>query len=59
MTPKVILSSIVDKSKNVSYSLHMLEVRETRSLLIVLLCGGDKSAQADDIALALKLVKEV
>lgn len=29
------------------------------SLLIVLLCGGDKSAQAKDIALALKLAKEV
>jgi len=27
--------------------------------LIVLLCGGDKSAQARDIALALKLAKEV
>ncbi|HTT85025.1 MAG TPA: type II toxin-antitoxin system RelE/ParE family toxin [Rhizomicrobium sp.] len=29
------------------------------SLLIVLLCGGDKSAQAKDIAVALKLAKEV
>ena len=29
------------------------------SLLIVLLCGGDKSSQAKDIALALKLAKEV
>lgn len=29
------------------------------SLLIVLLCGGDKSAQAKDIALAQKLAKEV
>jgi putative addiction module killer protein len=29
------------------------------SVLIVLLCGGDKSAQAKDIALALKLAKEV
>lgn len=29
------------------------------SLLIVLLCGGDKSAQAKDIALALKLAKEL
>ena len=28
-------------------------------LLIVLLCGGDKRAQARDIALALKLAKEV
>ena len=28
-------------------------------LLIVLLCGGDKSAQAKDIAVALKLAKEV
>ena len=28
-------------------------------LLIVLLCGGNKSAQAQDIALALKLAKEV
>jgi putative component of toxin-antitoxin plasmid stabilization module len=27
--------------------------------LIVLLCGGDKGAQAKDIALALKLAKEV
>ena len=29
------------------------------SLLIVLLCGGDKSTQAKDIVLALKLAKEV
>ncbi len=29
------------------------------SLLIVLLCGGDKSAQDKDIALALKLAKEI
>jgi putative addiction module killer protein len=29
------------------------------SLLIVLLCGGDKSSQATDIAEALKLAKEV
>jgi putative addiction module killer protein len=29
------------------------------SLLVVLLCGGDKSAQAKDIALALELAKEV
>jgi putative addiction module killer protein len=29
------------------------------SLLIVLLCGGDKSSQAGDIASALKLAKEV
>ena len=29
------------------------------SLLIVLLCGGDKRAQAQGIALALKLAKEV
>ena len=29
------------------------------SILIVLLCGGDKSAQAKDIAVALKLEKEV
>lgn len=29
------------------------------SLLIVLLCGGDKGAQAKDIAVALKLAKEV
>lgn len=29
------------------------------SLLIVLLCGGDKSAQDKDIAVALKLAKEV
>jgi len=29
------------------------------SLLIVLLCGGDKSTQAKDIASALKLAKEV
>lgn len=29
------------------------------SLLIVLLCGGDKSDQAKDIALALKLAKDV
>lgn len=29
------------------------------SLLIVLLCGGDKRAQAKDIALALKLAREV
>jgi putative addiction module killer protein len=29
------------------------------SLLIILLCGGDKSAQAKDIAMALKLAKEV
>jgi putative addiction module killer protein len=29
------------------------------SLLIVLLCGGDKSSQAEDIASALKLAKEV
>jgi len=29
------------------------------SFLIVLLCGGDKGTQAKDIALALKLAKEV
>ena len=29
------------------------------SLLIILLCGGDQSAQAKNIALALKLAKEV
>ncbi|HEX4077296.1 MAG TPA: type II toxin-antitoxin system RelE/ParE family toxin [Rhizomicrobium sp.] len=29
------------------------------SLLIVLLCGGDKRAQAKDIAMAVKLAKEV
>ena len=29
------------------------------SLLIVLPCGGDKSSQAKDIALAVKLAKEV
>ena len=29
------------------------------SLLIVLLCGGDKNSQAKDIASALKLAKEV
>ena len=29
------------------------------SLLIVLPCGGDESAQAKDIAVALKLAKEV
>jgi putative component of toxin-antitoxin plasmid stabilization module len=29
------------------------------SVPIVLLCGGDKSTQAKDIALALKLAKEV
>lgn len=29
------------------------------SLLIVLLCGGDKRAQTKDIAIALKLAKEV
>lgn len=29
------------------------------SLLIIPLCGGDKNAQAKDIALALKLSKEV
>jgi len=29
------------------------------SLLIILLCGGDKSEQAKDIALALRLAKEV
>jgi putative addiction module killer protein len=29
------------------------------SLLIILLCGGDKSAQAKDIAVALRLAKEV
>jgi putative addiction module killer protein len=29
------------------------------SVLIVLLCGGDKSGQARDIAVALKLAKEV
>jgi putative addiction module killer protein len=32
---------------------------QRRSPLIVLLCGGDKKAQAKDIALALKLAKEV
>jgi putative addiction module killer protein len=32
---------------------------QRESLLIVLLCGGDKSAQAKDIASALKLAKEV
>jgi putative addiction module killer protein len=29
------------------------------TILIILLCGGDKSGQAEDIALALKLAKEV
>ena len=29
------------------------------NLLIVLLCGGDKPSQTNDIALALKLAKEV
>ncbi len=29
------------------------------SLLIILLCGGDKGGQAKDIALALKLAKEI
>ena len=29
------------------------------SLLIILLCGGDKRTQANDIATALKLAKEV
>ncbi len=29
------------------------------SLLIILLCGGDKSSQAKDIASALKLAKEI
>jgi putative addiction module killer protein len=29
------------------------------ALLIILLCGGDKSGQAKDIPLALKLAKEV
>lgn len=29
------------------------------NLLMILLCGGDKSSQAGDIALALKLAKEV
>jgi putative addiction module killer protein len=29
------------------------------NLLIVLLCGGDKHAQAEDIAQALKLAREV
>jgi putative addiction module killer protein len=29
------------------------------SLLIILLCGGDKSGQAKDIASALKLAKEI
>jgi putative addiction module killer protein len=29
------------------------------SLLIILLCGGEKSTQAKDIALALKLAQEV
>ena len=29
------------------------------SLLVVLLCGGDKSSQANDIAVALQLAKEV
>jgi putative addiction module killer protein len=29
------------------------------NLLIVLLCGGDKSTQAKDVALALNLAKEV
>lgn len=29
------------------------------NVLIVLLCGGNKSAQAKDIAMALKLAKEV
>ena len=29
------------------------------SLLVVLLCGGDKSTQSKDIASALKLAKEV
>jgi putative addiction module killer protein len=109
---------MVDASAHVSYSLQMMEVRETRifsewlsnlrdarakaevarrlrrlalgnagdvkpvgegvselrihygpgyrvyyvqrgNLLIVLLCGGDKSAQGKDIALALRLAKEV
>jgi putative component of toxin-antitoxin plasmid stabilization module len=30
-----------------------------RDYLIILLCGGDKSAQARDIALALELAREV
>jgi putative addiction module killer protein len=29
------------------------------SILVILLCGGDKSGQSRDIALALKLAKEV
>jgi len=29
------------------------------SLMIILLCGGDKSSQAKDIASALKLAKEI
>jgi len=29
------------------------------SVLIILLCGGDKTGQAKDIAMALKLAKEV
>ena len=29
------------------------------NLLVVLLCGGDKSTQAKDITLALKMAKEV
>ena len=29
------------------------------SVLIVLLCGGDKSGQTRDVALALKLAKEI
>lgn len=29
------------------------------NLLIIMLCGGDKSTQAKDITLALKLAKEV
>jgi putative component of toxin-antitoxin plasmid stabilization module len=29
------------------------------SLLIILLCGGDKSSQAEYIASALKLAKEI
>jgi len=32
---------------------------QRRNLLTVLLCGGDKRAQANDIALALKLAKAV
>ena len=33
--------------------------RQRGSLLIVLLCGGDKSSQTKDITLALKLAKEI